>query len=653
TVIVDDITAPVANVANLPNATGECSVTVSSIPTATDNCVGSVSGTTTNPLTYSTQGTYTITWNYNDGNGNTSTQSQTVIVNDVTAPVISCPASQAFCSVTGNNYTIPVLSATDNCAIAATIYNISGATVRNGNGNNASGVFNVGVSTIVWTVTDINNNVSSCSTTVTIDIPPATPGPIAGPTNGCPYIGTGEQVTYSIAPLAFATGYLWTVPSTISIVSGQGTAALTVTINSGFNASSSPVTRLLKVRALSGCGNSADRLLYLLAQFPSTPGPITGTTDICALLGTTGSATYTINKVVAATSYLWTTQSGTTSVTHPNGTGANDTVIVVTFASGFTSSAITVAAVNGCGTSGSVRSLLIPRTSAATPGLISGPTNVCANILPSGTAATYSVAPIAGATSYTWNAPMNSVVTHPNGTGVNDYSITIQFPAGFNNGVVSVSVTNGCGTSGVRSLSVTRLNPATPSVIDVIQTQVCPSRQYSYTISSVPANSTSLVWTIPTGQGAVLVSQTATSITVSYPATAINGTVSVQSLNNCGSSSTRYTAVKLPACAPERTTIAGNTVQFKGNTQPKAPGAEKMTLKVFPNPSVSDFKMQVITAATEKIDVRILDMQGREFKRITVMPYQQISVGSELKAGSYILEVTQGKNRKTEKLLKF
>ena len=61
TVIVDDITPPVADVDPLPNATGECSVTVSTAPTATDNCVGSVTGTTTDPLTYTAQGTYTIT----------------------------------------------------------------------------------------------------------------------------------------------------------------------------------------------------------------------------------------------------------------------------------------------------------------------------------------------------------------------------------------------------------------------------------------------------------------------------------------------------------------------------------------------------------------------------------------------------------------
>ncbi len=83
TVIVDDVTPPVADLATLPDTTG-CTITVVA-PTATDNCVGALTGTTTDPLTYNVDGTYTVTWTFNDGNGNTSTQTQDVIiVNPVT-----------------------------------------------------------------------------------------------------------------------------------------------------------------------------------------------------------------------------------------------------------------------------------------------------------------------------------------------------------------------------------------------------------------------------------------------------------------------------------------------------------------------------------------------------------------------------------------
>jgi hypothetical protein len=78
----------------LPTITGDCNTTVS-IPTATDNCAGTVTATTTDSLSYSLPGTYTIHWNYNDGNGNIETQEQTVTVNSVSLPTLT--SSQTFC----------------------------------------------------------------------------------------------------------------------------------------------------------------------------------------------------------------------------------------------------------------------------------------------------------------------------------------------------------------------------------------------------------------------------------------------------------------------------------------------------------------------------------------------------------------------------
>ncbi len=101
-VIVKDITAPVPVVAALPTVTGECSAVVSTRPKAMDACTGLKTGTTTDPLSYNTQGTYTIHWTYTDNYGNRSYQNQTVIVKDVTAPVpavTTLPTLTAQCSV--------------------------------------------------------------------------------------------------------------------------------------------------------------------------------------------------------------------------------------------------------------------------------------------------------------------------------------------------------------------------------------------------------------------------------------------------------------------------------------------------------------------------------------------------------------------------
>jgi hypothetical protein len=81
---VHDTLAPVPNVASLPTISGSGSVTVTTVPKATDNCSGTVNGTTQSLLTYTTPGTYTITWRYVDAAGNLTTQTQTVVVTSAT-----------------------------------------------------------------------------------------------------------------------------------------------------------------------------------------------------------------------------------------------------------------------------------------------------------------------------------------------------------------------------------------------------------------------------------------------------------------------------------------------------------------------------------------------------------------------------------------
>ena len=58
-VIVKDTQAPVVPV--LADVTGECGATVTA-PTTTDACSGTITGTTTDPLSYSAQGTYLVHW---------------------------------------------------------------------------------------------------------------------------------------------------------------------------------------------------------------------------------------------------------------------------------------------------------------------------------------------------------------------------------------------------------------------------------------------------------------------------------------------------------------------------------------------------------------------------------------------------------------
>lgn len=123
-------------------------------------------------------GVSTVTYTAIDAAGNAKTCTFTVTVKDVTAPTLVCPAAQTLCKVANNTYTIPPMVQSDNCVIISTTYKITGATSRTGSGTNASGLFNLGVSTITWTVKDSHGNTSTCTTVVTVV---ATSNPICTP----------------------------------------------------------------------------------------------------------------------------------------------------------------------------------------------------------------------------------------------------------------------------------------------------------------------------------------------------------------------------------------------------------------------------------------------------------------------------------------
>lgn len=79
-VIIADTIPPVPDAPSLPALTVACPYTITTFPTATDNCLGTITATTSSPLTYASGGTYTVTWIYTDSNANVTSQVQTLNV---------------------------------------------------------------------------------------------------------------------------------------------------------------------------------------------------------------------------------------------------------------------------------------------------------------------------------------------------------------------------------------------------------------------------------------------------------------------------------------------------------------------------------------------------------------------------------------------
>ena len=575
----------------------------------------------------------------------TATRTVNGIVSAVSNSVTPAPRTTPIAGITNNTGTTILTCTTNSVSLTATggVNYVWDNELGTGDTKTitAPGIYTVSVS-----------NAEGCVSQASIEITqnlavPSMPAVVSGPINICPFIGNGTQLVYSVQQDPVASSYQWVLPANVVLVSGQGTNSITITLDAAF---ANTVSKLIKVRAISDCGNSAYKLFYLLAQLPGTPSQITASsTNVCAVINTANTITYSIPKVAAATAYIWTAQLGNTIITHPNGEGTvNDTIVQVSFSSSFSSSLISVQAMNDCGVS-NARSLFIARNNPSTPGLINGPTNVCAHIAPGGTTANYSVAPVANATSYNWTIPQG--VTDLTGQGT--ASISFTYPSGFTTGSVSVTAANGCSVSAVRTLSLTRLNPATPGVIDVIQQDACPNRVFSYSIASMPANANMVQWNVPSIPGVIILSgQGTASIQVAYPDGAILGTVTAQSISNCGSSTIRQVAVKLPACPPPGFAGKGKGAHNPKDEIKKEPTATAFDVNVFPNPTTSYFGLVVKASEQTKLTARIFDVQGRLLKVFTIMSNELNDIGSDLKAGIYLLEISEGKNRTTRKLIK-
>ena len=145
TVTVADISAPVPDITDLPDLTEECSIDLSTYSvTATDNCTGTIYGTPSQTI-FDTQGTYSVTWTYEDLAGNTYLQTQTIIIEDLTSPeTLPLDDITGVCSASVT-YTP---TATDNCTGVIT-----------GTTTDPLTYTEQGTYSITWTYDDGNGNI--------------------------------------------------------------------------------------------------------------------------------------------------------------------------------------------------------------------------------------------------------------------------------------------------------------------------------------------------------------------------------------------------------------------------------------------------------------------------------------------------------------
>ncbi|MBG6189074.1 beta strand repeat-containing protein, partial [Flavobacterium sp. CAN_S2] len=156
--VIIDNTKPIKPI--LADVVGQCSATAIP-PTTSDACAGTILGTTSDPLTYTAQGVYIITWTFNDGKGNNVTATQNVFVKDTVKPTITCAATvtvnvdAASCTTANANVTLGTPTTADNCGVKSVT-------------NDAPSVFPIGNTSVTWTVTDNAGNTATCTQIVTV-----------------------------------------------------------------------------------------------------------------------------------------------------------------------------------------------------------------------------------------------------------------------------------------------------------------------------------------------------------------------------------------------------------------------------------------------------------------------------------------------------
>jgi uncharacterized repeat protein (TIGR01451 family) len=478
-------------------------------------------GATTQSITVTTGGAYTVTVTGAGGCSNTSTGTN-VTVNPAPAVTITGPNS-ACASATldaGPGFASYLWSTgATTQTITVTTSNTYSVTVTNGGGCSGSDSHNV-----------VINSAGAAN--------------ITGPSSMCP----GQSVVLDAGP--GYTGYLWSTGETTQsiAVSPAGTTIYSVTVTDG-----------------GGCTGSDTHTLTVNpgATASVTPG---GPTTFCD----GGSVTLTAN---ASASYLWstggTTQSivvtapGSYSVTVTDGNGCTATSapmpvtvdpaaavtitgptstcaaapVVLDAGAGFTSyswstgattQTITVApaatatysvtVTNGSGCSGTDSHTVTVTSNPVAA--VTAPASVC-----SGANASASVAPIAGAT-YAWSIANGAFTSPTNGSGV-------TFTAGAGGAVnLGVIVTSGtCTSNGSQTIPIS----APPTAAISGPTQVCPNTTFTLSAGS---GFTSYLW-----------SNGATTPSINLQQAAATQSYSVTVTNAAGCSATATHTVTLSPAA--------------------------------------------------------------------------------------------------------
>jgi hypothetical protein len=388
---------------------------------------------------------------------------------------------------------------------------------------------------------------------------PATPGTITGTAYGI----CGLTRNYSV-PFVSGVSYIWSAPSGASILTGQGTNAVSVQFNTNFTNGS------LIVVASNACGNSNARTKTIYGK-PNKPTSITGPSLFC----TKDTVTFSTPTIFGASSYTWTLPSGLTIL---SGQGTN--TIIVKGGTVSVSGDVCVKAGNSCGITGSYCFTI---NVYPTPNSISGITGSANGVC--GSNKYYSVPSQSGIT-FTWSIPPGASILSGQGTR----QIYVSFSSLFSTGDITVTASSACGTS-VTAFKTISGAPSSPSSITG-PTSICFNAQnVSYSCTSV-SGSTSYQWTIPAG-ATIVSGQGTQNLILNYNGLAgTSSPLRVRSVNPCGQSNNRTVNIGFLTCPRLENTATSDFI-------------------IYPNPTSDECTIGFNSEVEHKTELQILNPEGQ------------------------------------------
>ena len=395
---------------------------------------------------------------------NGPTQTFSITVNPT--PTVNQPANQVVCNNTST--TAVNFSGTGATSYTWTNSNTSIGLAASGSGNiavftatnaTAAPVTATIIVTPVFTGGSVSCNGSTQTFSITVNptiVPSVTIA--ASPGNN---ICAGTSVTFTATPVNGGTpSYQWYVSG-----SPVGTNSPTFTSSSLVNTNAVSVVMTPSVTCPSPA-TATSNVITMTVNALVTPSVTVAPSATTICPGTSVTFNATAFNGGSSPSYQWQVNgvnAGTNNSSFNTTSLANGDVVTVILTSNATCASPTTA------TSAPVTMTVNPPPPAI-PGTITGTSPVCPGI----TGLTYNIAAVPNATSYNWAVPAGWTVTGGAGTT----SITVTSGSAGQNGNITVTATNSCGTSLASSLPVV-VSPGTPATPGLISRDITSLSGYN------------------------------------------------------------------------------------------------------------------------------------------------------------------------------